>query len=97
MNSTQPDSDELRGLVREALLEMLQQGHVGDVGTGDQSAGAAPQRRQRMPPPEREIQLTFRGSERSILMIEEALRSDVTSFEITLGPKWGPKVRVRVA
>jgi hypothetical protein len=93
MNATTASSEELRLLVRRVLLEMLDQDRTGNDTASE--VPVEPSHRWRSAQPEREIHLTVRGSERSIGLLEEALRSGDTTLEISIGPTWGPRVRVR--
>jgi hypothetical protein len=89
MDSTQLDREELRILVRRALLGMLQ----GDQADGGfLPVGEASTDRTGL---SHEITLTLKGNVRSIGLLEEALRKGETTLEIGVGATWGPKVRVR--
>lgn len=82
------DSDGLRHLVRQALIEMLANSRTPG---GTDAVTGAPRSR----PPERGIQVTLHGSERSIRLLEEALENGDATLEVAVDSKWGPKVRVR--
>lgn len=92
MSTTDVSTDELRVLVRRALLGMLQreqfEGAPGSPVDGLADLVSAP--------PEQEIRMTVRGSQRAISLLEDAVRAGETTLEIGIGAKWGPKVRVRV-
>jgi len=94
MDAATASSEELRLLVRRALLDMLEVGRSGD-GIASELPVDERTHRRRSTPPDREIHLSVRGSERSIGLLEEALRSGEATLEISIGPTWGARVRVR--
>ncbi len=86
------NSDELRTIVRRTLLDMLQRGPNSRL-SGDQF-DAGP----KMPPTEdreQELLVRLRGNQRSIGLLEQALRDGDTMFEIAVESQWGPRARVR--
>jgi hypothetical protein len=92
MESTPTDTDELRVLVRRALLGMLQQEEVGDpaASSGEPASPGG------VAPDDKTIQITVRGSQRSIGLIEDALRKGETCLQVSLGRAWGPQAQVQV-
>ena len=94
MDAATASSEELRLLVRRALLDMLEEGRSGD-GIASELPVDERTHRRRSAQPDREMHLSVRGSERSIGLLEEALRSGDATLEISIGPTWGARVRVR--
>lgn len=92
MESTTTGTDELRVLVRRALLGMLQQEELGDV----VALNGGPAARGGIAPDDKTIQITVRGSQRSIGLIEDALQKGETCLQVSLGRAWGPQAQVQV-
>lgn len=85
------NSDELRTIVRRTLLEMLQRAPMSQPSGGqpDLSTELLSSRNR-----EQELRVTLRGNQRSIGLLEQALRDGGTMFEVTVESQWGPQARV---
>lgn len=82
------EMNEVRDLVRRAILDVLKDQHPG---AGFRSPGAPYQQRV---PVQREVTLVLRGSERAVDLLESALADGEQLLEIAIGERFGPKARV---
>lgn len=85
--------DDVRSLVRQTILEVLQsEGQTPATDTLNTLAKAQ-NYEQKVPLPH-EVCVTLRGSERAIRLLEDALASGEALLEIAIGEGFGPKARV---